>query len=179
LSETPIDSLYNDFKSLSIFLEERKEPSFELLVNNNSKKIILLAAASFFEFRFIDDLVSLLQEKSDKKKVIVTFVKNKALNRQFHTLFQWDQKNGANNFFGLFGDDFKKHIQMKIHQDEELEKSVQAFLNLGSERNRMVHENFGSFYLEKSDEEIYSLYKESMYFITQFPKILKEYMENE
>ena len=100
-------------------------------------------------------------------------MKNKAIARQYRTFFNWDAKN-ANTFFGLFGIEFKEHINSIIKEKEEISNYIKAFLEIGRERNRLVHQDFGNFSLEKTTEEIYELYKEAANFILFFEKELIE-----
>jgi RiboL-PSP-HEPN len=101
-------------------------------------------------------------------------VKNKALARQYHTFFNWDARN-ANSFFGLFGGDFKDFMTAKVEDDSTLEAGIKAFLQLGDSRNELVHENFATFALDKTAEEIYELYKKALRFVEVFPMTLSEF----
>jgi len=175
--KTQIDTMYDDFVGLNEYLNKNNEISYALLIQDYSRKIMLLSTASYFEFDFISRLLAFLEKRTDKKRTIINFIKNKALERQYHTLFQWNGKN-ANSFFGLFGDDFKKYIQDKVKNDLYLDESIKAFLELGSERNRMVHNDFSTYYLEKSEDEIYDLYKKSLRFVSQFCDILRDFLES-
>ena len=84
--------------------------------------------------------------------------------RQYHTYFDWDEKN-ANKFFSLFGSDFKDKISKKVEADEELTNSIIAFLELGSIRNKLAHLNFANYPLDKTADEIYNLYKNAKTFV--------------
>jgi hypothetical protein len=48
-------------------------------------------------------------------------------------------------------------------------------MELGAERNRLVHTDFGSFSLEKTSEEIYDLYKKALKFVESFPTLLHDF----
>lgn len=96
--------------------------------------------------------------------VLFSFLKNKAIERQYHTYFDWEGNN-VNKFLGLFGQDFKEQISNKIKNDSNREKQAKAFLTIGLERNKMVHENFMDYNLEKTFDEIVELHKQSSLFI--------------
>ena len=74
----------------------------------------------------------------------------------------------------MFGEEFKKYATKKI-KNEELEESIKNFLELGLNRNRLVHQNFASFSLEKTSEELYSSYQSAIKFIEWLPKSLREF----
>ena len=51
----------------------------------------------------------------------------------------------------------------------------QAFMEIGRDRNRLVHQNFGSFSLEKTSSEIYDAFRLATKFVDWFPDALREY----
>ena len=98
-------------------------------------------------------------------------MRNKAIARQYHTWFTWDASN-ANNFFGLFGEDFKTSMKKRCSESEELKSSIEAFLELGNTRNQLVHRDYVSFPLEKTLDELYTLYRAATVFVTNLPTFL-------
>ena len=69
-------------------------------------------------------------------------------------------------------------MKQKIKNDNELAASIRAFLELGNDRNRLVHQDFASFPLEKTSNEIYDLFRKAMIFVDAFPTSLREFEEN-
>ena len=122
----------------------------------------------------IDDLLTFVKEVSSENERLVEFVKNKAISRQYHTFFNWDLQN-ANAFFGLFGDSFKTFMAEKTKNDSNLAEAIKAFVELGRERNRLVHQDFGIFSLEKTTEEIYKLYETALPFVQCIPEKLHSF----
>jgi len=98
----------------------------------------------------------------------------KAIRRQYHTYFSWDAKN-ANQFFGLFGKEFKEFMNSEIKKDDKLDDSIKAFLEIGRERNRLTHEDIATFNLEKDTKALYNLYQTALYFVETLPKKLKQF----
>jgi hypothetical protein len=90
----------------------------------------------------------------------------------------WDASN-ANSFFGLFGSGFKTYMKNRIKEDENIAHSIRAFLEIGSERNRLVHQNFGTFALEKDANEIYNLYVMARPFVEDISHVMMEYLKEE
>jgi hypothetical protein len=74
-------------------------------------------------------------------------------------------QKGCQSFFSLFGDEFKKDIEVDLRSNDALEKAIRDFLEIGSTRNELVHENFGNFTLDKTAKEIYELYRSASMFI--------------
>ena len=90
------------------------------------------------------------------------------------SLFDWE-KNNANTFFAFFGQDFKFFMEEKVKNDDSLNSSIKNFLEIGRERNRLVHQNFGNYNIEKTLEEIFESYKQSLNFTTKIIDYIEEY----
>lgn len=170
---TAVDRLYSEFQDLISYLDKGSEISLRSIADENFKKALLLAAASYFEHRITDNLLAFVSEASSKSPRVVEFVKKKAISRQYHTFFDWDSGN-ANQFFGLFGENFKTFMKKEVERSKELGEAVKAFLEIGRERNRLVHQDFGTFVLEKTAEEIYNLYRAALHFVETMPGKLSQ-----
>ncbi|MPQ27118.1 HEPN domain-containing protein [Bacillus paralicheniformis] len=170
MQETVVDKLYEDNKSLLKFLEENSEISFQQDMDNKLKKILIVCSASYFEKEITDLLKKYFILKTGENNEIVSFLSNKAINRQYHTYFDWNGNN-INKFLGLFGEKFKQQSLEEI-QKKELTPAIKAFLTLGELRNQLVHNNMATHYIEQTNEEVYDLYKQALrlilYFQTKF-----------
>lgn len=155
---------YKEFKDMLDYLEANKEISLKIVADDNLKKVLLLSAASYFEDEIKDIILSFVEKNSDDNLMIKSFVKNKAVERQYHTYFDWETRN-ANRFFSLFGEEFKDQAKEDVKNNSKLEKSIRAFLEIGNLRNELVHGNFAVFPIEKTVEEIYELYRSAHQFI--------------
>jgi hypothetical protein len=176
LEETGVDRLYKEFKTLIEYIEQGNEISLRNTVDENFRKALLLSAASYFEHRITNDILEYMGEISNKNELLVSFVNNKAISRQYHTYFNWKDTN-ANSFFGLFGDIFSNFIKQEVRNSEQLSSSIKAFLEIGRERNRLVHQDFGTFSLEKTSDEIYLLYKDALVFVNALPDKLRQCLQ--
>lgn len=152
------------------------EPSLAIAAADNFRKALVLASASYFEHRISSCVLEFVQECAKGNDLVVGFVKNKAISRQYHTWFKWDDSN-ANQFFGLFGSSFKQAMTERVKASEELRLSIRAFLEVGNERNKLVHQDFASFPLEKTLDEIYSLYRQSLLFVDELAAYLRAQKE--
>ena len=171
---TIVDALHQEIEDLLNFLDAANEISLRNTVDGNFRKALLLAAASNFEKRLTDGVVAFVEELTSQDHVLAWLVKKRVVARQYHTWFDWDRAN-ANRFFGMFGLSFSRHVQRIIEDDNGLSSSVQSFMEIGRERNRMVHEDFGSFSLEKTSEEIYEAYRNGSIFVDWVPGALRDY----
>lgn len=171
---TVVDLLHENFAGLLGVLDEAGEVSLRAVADENFRKSLLLAAASYFERRMTETVLSFVGDATNGNVLVAALVRNKAVSRQYHTWFQWDTGN-ANSFFGLFGNDFRDFMKRRIKDDVGLDDSVRAFLEIGRERNRLVHQDFGAFTLEKTTEEIHALYRRAMRFVEAVPGALRAF----
>lgn len=173
MTETIVDSIYSQHKSLIELLDERGEISLRSDVDSQFRKILLLSAASYFETEIRRHLLEFVTDRSSGDLKLVGLVKAKAIERQYHTYFQWSGKN-ANTFFALFGREFRERMVAVVNADEDLRDSIQKFLELGNLRNELVHENFANFPLEKTSAEIYELYTRALVFVESLSDHLRQ-----
>jgi hypothetical protein len=174
MAETMIDRLYAESHELSEYLQQQGELSMLASAEASLRKVLLLSAASMFEVRIRGCLIDYAMEKASADESLVSFVKNMAIERQYHRYFTWNGKN-ANSFFGLFGASFKQYMGQFAKEGTDLHRSIRSFLELGDLRNTLVHEDFGNFPLEKTAAEIYDLYKDALLFVESLPFYLREH----
>jgi hypothetical protein len=164
MKQNIIDTIYKENLELLNFLEERNEPSFNTQFNAIFTKTLLLSIASYFEHEICKMVQVFIEHKAQRDECIIAIVKQKAINRQYHTYFDWEGKN-ANKFFSLFGSNFKEERSREINNNPILKSAIISFLELGNERNKLVHQNFASYNIEKTAEEVYLLYEKAMPFM--------------
>ncbi len=139
------------------FLDERGEISLRSTVDGNFRKSLLLCVASYFEKVLSDHIADFIEEVSSQNMIALEFVRNKAIRYQYHTWFAWKERN-ANQFFSLFGDEFKRFMRDRIKSTKLLIYRSKRFLK--SETKKPISASgFGSFSLEKTTAEIYELYR--------------------
>lgn len=174
---TAVDRLYEEAAAVITVLEQTGELSLQVSAADHFRKALLLACASHFEHLLCASVLEFVRDCSGGSTLIQNFVKNKAVVRQYHSWFKWDDNN-ANHFFGLFGSDFRTKMVARVKQSEELQASIRFFLEIGSERNRLVHQDYVTFPLEKTIEEIYASYKAGLKFVQDMPKAFQEYHQS-
>lgn len=172
-----VERLHSEFRDLLVVLDDASEISLRSTADENFRKALLLAASSYFERIITGSVLSFVSSVSNGNPLVTNLVRNKAVSRQYHTWFNWDGKN-ANQFYGLFGKEFKTHMENRIDEDDDLDQAVRAFLEIGRDRNRLVHQDFGAFTLEKTSEEIFQLYRKAKQFVDEIPKALQTYTQS-
>ena len=173
MSATIVDKLHDEFSAIIALLDAQNELSLRTSVDDNFRKSLLLAAASYFETRMVACVMTFAEEVAGAGGMLTEFIRIKGVERQYHTWFNW-KENTAANFFGLFGIEFKSFMKAKLRENNHLESEISSFMEIGRDRNRLVHENFAGFSLEKTADDIYDAYKSGLRFVEAVPSLLRE-----
>jgi hypothetical protein len=174
LGKQAIDILYTDFTENYKRLVDIGEVSFANSYQSQFAKVILLASASYFESAITLAIHSMLNPA--QCLITKTFIENKALTRQYHSLFDWNDRS-ANKFFAYFGHDFKAFMIAKLRQDAEIKGSIDNFLELGDLRNQLAHKNYIVFVLNLTPEEIYAKFLDAHSFIDNLSNYMNEFKQ--
>ena len=162
---TFIDVLFREQKELIAFLQQHGQLSYSQSVEIFLSKTLLLSGASYFESRITNAISDYAARISQSDEALISLVRTKAIERQYHTFFQWREGNrSVTPFFAMFGSSLKDSAKQEL-RDEGLSRATAAFLELGDLRNLLVHENFASYPLEKTADEIYGLYGIALRFV--------------
>ena len=159
-----VDTIYTDFKDAAGVLSASNELSLQIMLESNLRKTLLLSAASYFEYTLSREVAAFTQEVTGGNGLIGALVQAKAISRQYHSWFDWEKSN-ANKFFSMFGQTFKDHMTVRLAADAALAEGVKAFMELGRERNLLVHSDYASYLINKNPEEIYLLYQQASVFV--------------
>ena len=161
---TAVDSIFKDLSDAADALLKGSELSLSVAIEENLRKTLLLSAASYFEWQLSNSVRDFVDEVTKNNLMIGTLVKSKAINRQFHTWFDW-KNNSAAPFYALFGPGFRDHMNGKIKVDQAIAEGLQAFLYIGATRNLLVHSDYATYPIEKTPSEIYDLYMKAIVFV--------------
>ena len=171
--ETVVDRLYQDFQEVIAGIGSA-EVSLQTTARVNFSKSLLLAAASYFEEQVKSQILDFVSGHSSGNELVMEFIQKTVIERQYHTLFDWKATN-ANAFFALFGSGFREYMKQHVDNDSEYRDAIRAFLEIGRERNPLVHENYAQFPLEKTVEEIYARYRDALIFVDSIGLHLERY----
>lgn len=171
---TPVDIFYMANRAIGEHLIRSGEISLKATFDAVFSKGLLIAATSFFEGRIQEDIKTLVREFSSSP-LVDGLIQSKAIHRQYHTYFNWDDASNANQFFRIFGIEFRDFMREEIQQDAELNAAIRAFLDLGKERNSIVHFGFAETSLQKTADEVYEAYQMGMKFVDALPVKYREF----
>jgi hypothetical protein len=163
MAGTIIDRAYEDNASLLVYLSERNELSLLRTVDDSFRKTLVLSAASLFEHQISDAIHGYCARKSDSDACVLALIRIKALKRQYFSYFDWENKRPG-PFFSLLGEEIGEKLRAESRVDP-FKSSVDAFLELGFLRNSLVHQNFAGYVFEKTNEEVYALYRQASVFV--------------
>lgn len=163
IETTEVERVFEELK----FLREHLESSTAGLsvlntLSSVDAKVMLLCSASYFERKVCDGILEVFAQTSPSI-TMNNFLAKKALSRNYHTLFSW-KENNANSFFGLFGNEFKTHMKSLL-DDDDLKQCMKDFMELGRIRNELVHQNYATFNLGDTAQEIYEKFKRANRFV--------------
>jgi hypothetical protein len=159
-----VQEVFDDHAAIVAHLQNAGELSYSTTLESTFPKVMLLAAASNLEEQVKAAVITFVRQTARDSEEIVNFLRNKAIERQYHTFFQWDGKN-ANQFFGLFGENFKQRMKEVVDADPELGQSIRDFLDLGNARNTLVHGNYAAAAMDKSARDVLSQYHSACVFV--------------
>nr|WP_122013185.1 HEPN domain-containing protein [Maliibacterium massiliense] len=162
---TALVKLEEEYEALVGFLMARQELSLVNAVTHNYRKTYLLSCASYYETEIRDIIKGFIRCHCDDARVY-EFAVRKGVQRQYHTYFRWEETNNINSFLSLFGEGFKQTVLEEIRTDAHLRACVGAFLTIGRERNAMMHENYITYPLDKTFEELKLLNRRAYQFVT-------------
>lgn len=133
-----------------------------VLINEVGAKYLLVSAAGDLEQRTIDAVIY-LYEHDQTSAHLRHFVRHKALERQFHTLFDWRNKK-PNTFFSLFGPEKKKEL-VELCAGDQYKQCTDDFLSIVHYRNEMVHTGLAAYSLPLTLEDVYAMYRSALGFV--------------
>lgn len=173
-SDDLVTQLFEETISIRDFLLKNGEASYSSSVDNTFRKVLLLAVASKFELQLTESVQRFVSEVVTAEHPIYHIVERKAVKRQYHAWFEWEGRN-ANKFFSLFGDRFKTFMAEKVKADPFLDDGIQSFLELGNDRNLLVHGNFANVVINKTSLEIFASYQRALPFVEAINSYLNEF----
>lgn len=163
--DSRITELIRGYYDIHEYLISKGQVSFANDIDAYYKKILIFSCASLFE----NLICNSIYEKAKKSSPIpiAEFIRNKAVERQYHTYFNWKEPkiSSIHGFLGLWGEDFKTTFLNVVKSDEALVDGIKAFLIIGNERNLMAHENFIEYNPSSTFKEVETLYEQADYFV--------------
>ena len=166
-----LESFFEERLDLSKFIENAEEYSFLNVYQTDLVKVLIVAAASSFETIVVDHIEEFYRSSSSYPSAAV-FVKNKALFRSYHQLFDWSTSN-ANTFTKFFGQDCTDLLKSQLNDHPWLEQSIRDFIALGRARNELVHGDFAVASPSLSVAEVGDKYRSAIKFVDAIPSIIR------
>ena len=156
---TDVDRVYAELQSIQVILTEHGSPSDVVAFETFAAKTLLLAAASYFE-KTVIGLINEHMTAASLSSTVPYFLNKQALTRKYHTLFDWEKDN-IKAFVKLFGTDFQQ-VTLSYLAEEQGGLAAAAFMQVGSLRNLLVHNNYANYDIGKNSGEIYTSYTQAL-----------------
>lgn len=166
--------MFTEYEENNNFLLKHSQVSFAQDYKSQLSKILLISTASYFETKVTELMKEIFRSKDCS--LLHSFLEKKALSRQYHTLFNWNQgAAGIKQFFSYLGADFSKYVKEKEKEDDQLTNSFSAFMQIGAKRNKLVHDNYATFNLDWTPEEIMTKFETATYFTESLLQLVDDF----
>lgn len=163
-----VDDFYSNYEELLAEIKATKKASLQVWINESFRRVLVLTMANYLENE-VRAIIQGLTKRKSGSELIHSFLLS-SMDRQYHTYFDWNSRN-ANKFFSLFGERFKKDAIKDVTSNDKLEEGIIAFLEIGSTRNMLIHENlYGVDIGNKTAKEFYESFKRAILFIDYLKK---------
>ena len=170
--DSVVDRLYKNFQA-TIEQIDVSEVSLRTSVEDVFQKSLAVAIGSYFERRVTGIVLEFVEKSSGNNVLVSEFVRNKAIERQYYSYFQWGRAN-ANKFFSLFGKDFRDHMEKYITNNPEYEGFMKDFMDIGDLRNKVAHD-YEHVTINQTTQELYDLYLDASKFVEGLPSRFEEF----
>jgi len=158
-SHLAVRVLHEDYEALVLDLS--RSPSGLTALNRSFHKHLLVAAASSLEERVKKITIDLFRDHGTNE--LSKFVEVNVMVRSYHSLFAWKDEKAA-PFFASFGEQCVSEFKEKLRSDDDLRSEHDAFMRLGNLRNQVVHNDYATFPISLTPDDVISLYKMAMAF---------------
>lgn len=175
-----VESLYEDFKRAETSLLAAGEISALNTLTVVFKNNLVLTSASNSEralTAYFEDLLN----KQGMKPHVASFCKKAAFDQRYHTFFDWKQadsdnpEKGVDQFVSKFGPLFKAEHKKQVSASEDLKKGAARFIQIGHQRNEMVHTGFTNYSNAKTHGEIIEDHRLAKQFLEFTMGLIKSY----
>lgn len=178
MADSIIVQKYDHYQTMRQILLDNGEVSDAVELEDIFIRVLIVSSASQFEKEISDALCTFVTNASRNNAYLVSFLKNKAIARQYHSYFDWTGNN-TNHFWSLFGGEVKKVIKEELDSNASLKEAERAFLSLGNKRNLLVHNDFITFCMQDSVNDVMQEYHSAKKFINYLTSKLDGWCSNE
>lgn len=179
-----VESLYEDFKRAEASLLAAGEISALNTLSVVFKNNLVLTSASNSErmlTAFFEDLLA----NQGLMPHLALFCKKSAFDQRYHTFFDWkcaeseSPEKGVEGFVSKFGQQFKAEHKKQIIDSPSLRQGAASFIQIGHQRNEMVHTGFTNYTNEKTNAEIIEHHRAAIRYLKFSMRLITEYTVQE
>jgi len=166
-----VTNTYVEYSDLLTFLLNSGQVSYSAISGVMFSKLLTISIGSYFETE-LKEIVEGAFNKKNTNRIVIEFSKKNGFERKFHTWFSWEKTN-ANSFFSMFGNQFAEAAKSFVIANK-IEIPIKNFMEIGRERNRLVHENILIAPFEKTLDEVFDQYLSARIFVDSLPYLFNE-----
>ena len=169
--DATIQRLVDNFREARAAAQAAGQATQVVFLDDMFRKTLILSSASLFEHRITTCIEVHVRASAGGSECVVALVTHKAIKRQYHTYFDWENEK-LGSFPTLLGESRGATLKAEAMASPTKEHT-EAFMELGSLRNQLVHKNFAVFVCEKNSEELVTLCEYAEQFVTRVEALLK------
>ncbi len=164
IDETEIIEYKNNFNINCQFLKLHKQYSFKSDYALVTSMQFILYCSDFFE-NFIRNMLVKIASFQECELINSLYNKNNIIMISYNKLFDIYQDSSIDSFVELFGNEFSKAFKDKY---DEYRESIEHFLFIEREKNKIIESNFIHFNTTVSVDDIYNKFEKIKTFWEEF-----------
>jgi hypothetical protein len=173
--DSPVNSLYTYASSIISSLVRDNLIGDASFASMFFSKSLVLCCSSYFESVLTELIEYQVNIRKNECCPAYNFARSKGILKQYHSWFDWEAKN-INKFLSLFGHDFKIAARNLIDRSERLRAAETSFMYIGALRNQLVHNNFASFSIDDSMDDVFRKFQEASELVEALKHVFQEYV---
>lgn len=134
-------------------------------------KVFAVCAGSCCEVEIVRILEEYVNWQSRGDDKLFRFVHTVAIDKKYFSLFDWERAE-ASAFFSKFGKDFADCMKFAMAKDRSLAEAVRSFLELGKQRNNLVHNDLARIEFEDTLVDVAKKFSAAEAFLDVLPTYL-------
>lgn len=156
-----VERIYEELLTIGEIIRLSNDISAISVYGEHGAKVLLLAGTSYFERQIISSIEDWINAETPSIAAR-HFVRRQAVERKFFSLFDFSANSkNIKAFLSKFGPDYHKWAQEDMKLELVDESAQETFINFCRLRNSLIHNNYATYNIDKTIEEIWGEFKKA------------------